>query len=278
VVAPLVLATLLYATGAVRVRRRSRHGAALPTRAVACYAAGILALVVALISPLDTLGAHLFSAHMLQHVLLMLVAAPLLVLGRPLMVMMWALSPGARLTAASLVTGARFRRTWELVANPYVVWVIHAAAVWIWHAPVLYEATLRSEVVHALQHISFFGTALLFWWSALELGRRRARAGAGVLYIFTTALHGSILGALLTFSTVVWYPVYASSAPAWGLTILEDQQMGGLVMWIPAGAIYLVAALASLATLLQGERGAPALKVAPAAGAGVGAGRAADQG
>lgn len=250
IVVPLTLASLGYAIGARRVRRRSRHARALSSVAVASYVAGMAVLIVALVSPLDTLGAHLFSAHMLQHVLLMLVAAPLLVLGRPAVAMAWSLPPHLRRRVARVITRPPVRRAWSAISNPYVVWLVHAAAVWMWHAPPLYEATLYSAWIHALQHISFFGTALLFWWAVLDFGRRRSRAGAGVLYIFTTAVHGSILGALLTFSTAIWYPSYGVTATAWGIAPLDDQQLGGLVMWIPSGMIYLLAALASLATLL----------------------------
>lgn len=253
VVVPIVVATFLYVVGARRLRRRSRHHTALGARAIFCYAAGTLFLIVALVSPLAALGARLMSAHMLQHVLLMLVAAPLLVLGRPLVAMAWAFPRGVRLRLGFTLTRPAVRRSWRVLSNPYYIWVMHAAAVWLWHAPPLYEATLHSSLVHALQHVSFFGTALLFWWAALEFGRRRSRAGAGVLYLFTTAVHGSVLGALLTFSTAIWYPAYAIGAPEWGLTALEDQQLGGLLMWVPAGLIYLVAALAMLATLFHSD-------------------------
>ncbi len=111
--------------------------------------------------------------------------------------------------------------------------------------------------MHIAQHLSFFGTALLFWWAALEFSRhRRMNYGFGALYIFTTAVHSSLLGALLTFSLVIWYPVYAARTAAWGLSALEDQQLGGLVMWVPPGVIYLAATLALLAVGLGlGEPG-----------------------
>ncbi len=256
VVVPILLATFLYIVGATRLRRRSRRRAALRTRAVVCYAAGTLALIAALVSPIAALGTRLLSAHMLQHVLLMLVAAPLLVLGRPLVAMPWALPRGARRGLGHELARPAVRRSWRVFSNPYLVWVMHAAAIWLWHAPPLYQATLQSSLVHALQHMSFFGTALLFWWSAFEFGQHRSRAGTGVLYLFTTAVHGSVLGALLTFSTTIWYPVYALRAPVWGLTALEDQQLGGLLMWVPAGLIYLIAALATLATLFHAEESA----------------------
>jgi cytochrome c2 len=121
---------------------------------------------------------------------------------------------------------------------------LHAAALWIWHIPRLFQATLTSELAHASQHLSFFGTALCFWWALLTRQQGPQGQGVAVLAVFTTALHSSLLGALLTLAPTPWYPAYAHTTAAWGLTPLEDQQLGGLVMWIPAGAVYLLAALA----------------------------------
>jgi cytochrome c oxidase assembly factor CtaG len=130
-----------------------------------------------------------------------------------------------------------------------VAWGLHAAALWAWHAPALFEAAVVHESVHILQHASFFVTALLFWWSLLS-GRDGQRVGLAVLCLFTTALHGGALGALLAMAGQAWYSVYEATAPLWGLTALEDQQLGGLIMWVPAGLVYLGAALALLASWL----------------------------
>jgi putative membrane protein len=134
---------------------------------------------------------------------------------------------------------------------PLVAWLIHAVVLWTWHLPVLFQATLNNEFVHALQHTTFVLSALLFWWAILH-GRDRAIGfGAAVIYMFTTALHSGLLGALLTFSRTVWYPVYNGSTESWGLTPLEDQELGGLIMWIPAGVVYIIAGLALFAGWLR---------------------------
>lgn len=259
----IALAAWLYARGVRRVWGRAGAGRGVRRWQAACFAAGAGALIVALVSPLDALGGALFSAHMLQHVILMLVAAPLLVLGAPVVAFLWALPPAWRRRVGGWARRPDVRGAWFVVGHPVSAWLLHAAAVWTWHAPGLYQATLHSRGLHALQHLSFFGTALLFWWAAVELGRhRRRRAGFGVLYIFTTAVHSSLLGALLTFSLVLWYPAYAASAPSWGLAPLEDQQLGGLVMWIPGGVVYVAAALALLAVLLLGGN-ASTVRAAP---------------
>jgi cytochrome c oxidase assembly factor CtaG len=122
---------------------------------------------------------------------------------------------------------------------------------WVWHIPFLFQATLDNDFVHSLQHSSFLFSALLFWW-ALMHGRARMRGyGIAVLYVFTTAMHTGALGALITFAGSILYPDYARTTPAWHLTPLEDQQLGGLIMWIPAGLVYFVAGLALFAAWLR---------------------------
>jgi putative membrane protein len=113
----------------------------------------------------------------------------------------------------------------------------------VWHIPVLFEATLTSDLVHSAQHLTFLGSALLFWWALIRGHGAGNQYGAAVFYVFTTALHTSILGAWLTFAPSVWYPVYSQTTQPWRLTPLEDQQLGGLIMWVPACLTYLVAGL-----------------------------------
>jgi len=131
-----------------------------------------------------------------------------------------------------------------------VAWWIHALAIWLWHAPVLFQATVTNDLVHTAQHLSFFLSALLFWWALFYAHGRRAY-GSGVLYIFTTAIHTGILGALLTFAPRLWYPVYSKTAEPWGLSPLQDQQIGGLIMWVPASLVYLAAGLALFAAWMK---------------------------
>ena len=242
---PIALAALLYARGARPARGVSR-------RKAACFWSGLGILTLALISPLHSLGEVLFSAHMAQHEVLMLVAAPLLVLSRPLVPMLWGLPIAWRRTAGQWSKAGPVQFAWQRITRPFNAWWIHAAALWVWHAPALFQATLRSEWIHTAQHLSFFLSALLFWWS-LFYARGHAAYGLAVLYIFTTAIHTGILGALLTFAPVEFYPAYAQTAPHWGLSALEDQQIGGLIMWVPAGIVYLAAGLILFAAWLRGS-------------------------
>jgi putative membrane protein len=247
----LALSAWLYLRGVRALWRSAGPGHGIRRWEAAAFAGGWITLLLALVSPLHRLGGVLFSAHMAQHELLMAAAAPLLVLGRPMVPFVWALPMSWRRTVGDWAAVAPVRGTWQLLTLPLVAWILHGVAIWLWHAPALFEATLRSDLVHTLQHMSFLGTGLLFWWALL-----RGRGGgigrpAAVLYLFTTSVHTTVLGALLTFSSRAWYPLYAPATAAWGLTPLEDQQLAGLVMWVPANLSYLIAALAIASAWLK---------------------------
>ena len=255
IVAPLVVGGFLYGRG-LRLLWDEHIGRGVRVWEALCFGAGWLVTAIALLSPVHELSEQLFSIHMVQHELLMVVAAPLLVLGRPLVPMLWAFPSRARRTIGRATQRPAWRVCWRCITRPTVAFVIHGSAIWIWHAPALYQATLTSDFVHALQHASFFGTALLFWWTIVQGhapgGRSRAMSfGTAVLLLFGTALHSGALGALLTFSRTLWYPAYGTSAASWGLTPLEDQQLAGLIMWIPASFAYLIGALLLFAGWLQ---------------------------
>ena len=244
VVVSLVISAVLFIVGLRRCK-------SLRTWEAICFAGGWLALFVALVSPLHAWGRVLFSAHMSQHEVLMLVAAPLLVLGRPLVVFLWALPLNWSRRAGSLAKISFINRLWQIATIPLVAWVVHAVALWTWHIPILFEAVQRSEVIHTAQHLSFLISALLFWWALIHGPRGAMGYGAAVLYLFTTSIHSGALGALLTSTGSVWYPSYVGLTASWGLTPLEDQQLGGLIMWIPAGLVYVIAGLALFAGWLR---------------------------
>jgi cytochrome c oxidase assembly factor CtaG len=246
VVAGLALSGALYAAG-VRKLWRESAGRGVRRWEACCYAGGWLALFVALVSPLHPWGRVLFSAHMTQHEVLMLVAAPLVVLGRPVVAFLWALPLGWARAAGGWAKAAWWQKFWRGLTNPFVAWAIHAAALWVWHVPALFQATLRSEWVHTAQHLSFLVSALLFWWALIHGRQGWMGYGAATLYVFTTSVHSGLLGVLITLAGTVWYPAYNGLTSSWGLTPLEDQQLGGLIMWIPAGVVYIAAGLALFA-------------------------------
>lgn len=215
------------------------------------FASGWLLLVVALVSPLDPLGGVLFAAHMTQHEVLMVAAAPLLALGRPTLVWWWSLPRPFARRLSEIVAPTLRSGLLRALQHPFAAWLAHALAIWVWHIPRLYESTLDGWLVHVFQHVCFLGTAVWFWQAVFRSPRRRAHLGVAVAYLFTTAMHTGALGALITFAGKPWYPRYTETAAAWGLTGMEDQQLGGVIMWVPSGLSYVIAALAIFAAWLR---------------------------
>ena len=249
VVVMLAAGVVLYLRGAALMMNTSRRSAAFRRQRI-FFIAGWVMLVVALVSPLHAMGSVLFSAHMVQHELMMTVAAPLLVLGFPFVPILSSLPRKARKAIGRALSHPSVRNSWKFISNPFSATLLHGAAIWIWHAPGLYNASVRSELVHSLQHYSFIVTALVFWWSLLGARRFREQPGLAVMCLFVTAVHTSLLGALLATSELPLYTAYASTT-LWGLTPLQDQQLGGIIMWVPGGIPYVVAALLLLLQRLR---------------------------
>lgn len=221
----------------------------------AAFLSGWVVLAIALVSPVHTLGEVLFSGHMAQHQLMMGLAAPLLVLGRPLVPWLWAMPIESRRLLGRWTKRPAVHSVWRTMSHPLIALLLQAVVIVVWHLPTLYLATLTSEIVHALQHGSFLGSALLFWYAMLHGWRGRTGYGTALVCLFATALLSGALGALLTFAPRPWYDGYAATGGAWGLTALEDQQLAGLIMWIPGGISYLVGGLLLLRVwLAESER------------------------
>lgn len=233
--------------------RPGRRGG--PRLAAGCYAAGVAVLAVALLSPVDAWSDFRLWVHMTQHELIMTVAAPLMVLGRPLYVYLWALPLGARRRTRALVAAPNFKIAWSFASAPLFVLTLHAVVRWVWHIPALFQAAMESDALHAFQHLSFFSTAALFWW-AISHGRYgRAGYGLGLLFVFVTAFHTSLLAALLTVAPAGFYPIYALQGLESAPELLADQELGGLIMWVPSAVLLLVSGLALfVAWLGEGER------------------------
>jgi putative membrane protein len=251
----LALSAAAYVVGLRRLWQRAGFGRGVARLQACAFAGGWLSLVVALVSPLDGLGGRLFSAHMVQHELLMVVAAPLLVIGRPLATWTWALSPRHRRLAGRLFQSRGWQGVWGTLTDPLVAWALHALALWAWHIPAAFNAALAHEALHVTQHVTFLGTALFFWWAVLGRDPRgRYGPGHSAAYLFTTMLHTGALGALLSLAPTPWYSAYVPYTAALGFDPVEDQQLGGLVMWVPAGLAYVIAALAVFGRMLSRAR------------------------
>ena len=236
----LALTAMVYLTGLSRIWARAGIGRGISRSQAASFASGWLTLVVAASATFERFSAHSFSLHMLEHEMLMLVAAPLLAAGRPLAVFAWAFPRNIRAQLRLSPTG-HLRAAWSWLTAPAVATFVQLGALWAWHAPGWFDAALRSPGLHALQHTTFLVTALCFWWAVRE--GLAGRAAASCASLFVTMIGSGALGALLTFSSALWYPAYAGVTSPLGLTPLEEQQVGGLLMWIPGGMLYMAFAL-----------------------------------
>ena len=216
---------------------------------------GDLLLLLTLCGPLDVLGDdYLFSAHMLEHLILELMVAPLLLLGMP-----------HRLIerAMSIQWVAKIE---SILGKPALAWILCIGVLWGWHLPVLYNAALADERIHIFQHLTFLVTATIFWWPVLAPpGFRRLRTLPAISYLYLAAIANSVLGALLTFAPLGYYPHYLNPEDelgilslirdGWGLTSSGDQQLGGLFMWVIGGAIFLWALLMVYTRWYRGNEG-----------------------
>lgn len=254
VLSNLAVMAVLYACGLRKLWRRTGVGRGVQSWRALAFASALLTILIALLSPVDALSKDLSWVHMLQHLLLMAIAAPLLVLGYPELVLLWVLPRRARRTLGRwpqrrTLVGALWRGSW----NPLLIWAVHALALWVWHVPVLYEWALYDPPVHDVEHLTFFLAAVLFWRVAIDpRSHLRANPGLGVLYLFTTSLHASALGALMALSPRPWYPTYVGRTEVWNLTPMEDQQLAGLIMWMPGCTVYALVAAVLLGWWLQG--------------------------
>ncbi len=226
----LVTGAYFYALGPLR--RRYGWADAVDRRKVALFVAGMVVFALALVSPLDELSdEYLFSAHMVQHMLIAVIVPPLWLLGTP----GWMVAPLFRRPAVAHV--ARW------LAMPVVAFALFNADLWIWHLPALYDATLVNEGLHVFEHLTFVGTAVIFWLPILSPVRAipRISLGFGVLYLFMACQPMVVLGALLTFAAYPLYQPYVEAPRIWGISALTDQQLGGLIMWLPTNIPYLAA-------------------------------------
>jgi putative membrane protein len=224
-----------YALGPLRRRwasaRRPYEAERVNPWQVTAFVAGTAVFALALISPLDALSdRYLFSAHMVQHMLIAVVVPPLWLLGTP----GWMLAP--------LFQRRTVVRVARLLTYPAVAFALFNGDLWLWHWPALYDATLSNDAVHTFEHLTFVGTAVLFWWVVLSPLRQVPPVGKGtaVLYLFAACQPMVALGALLTFASTPFYAPYVTAPRIWGSTPLGDQQLGGLIMWLPTNIPYLI--------------------------------------
>lgn len=241
----LALAGAWYALGYWRLWSASHAGRGTLLRHGVMFASGWLTIAASLLSPLHELGGRSFTAHMIEHELLMLLAAPLMALSQPIGMLMWAFPRTIRHALANAGRNRWYDAVWTRLSSPLNASLLQAAMLWMWHAPAFFNRALQGEGWHALQHLSLVFSALLFWWSLNRASALERKHGATAAFLFFTSIHSGLLGALMTFAESPWYWRYAAMGMSGtaGLSALEDQQLAGLIMWIPGGAIHAVVAL-----------------------------------
>jgi cytochrome c oxidase assembly factor CtaG len=231
------------------LRRLAPLGASLRTHA-ALFGLGYLTLVVALVSPLHALGEQVFSLHMLQHLLLLLVAPPLLLLSNSMPVLLWGMPAQERAGLGALIgRPGPLRNGLRWLTHPLVAWWLFVLSQWLWHQPSAYQLAVENRWIHYAEHVSFFGTAVLFWWPVIGAPPLASPLSypARMLYTFFAWLPNTVLGAGLTLARGVLYPVYGSDAYA-------DQQLAGLLMWVPGDVLFAVVLLLLLVAFLHHEQ------------------------
>lgn len=254
VMALLFATAFFYVRGWLRSRRLSVGER--DVRRLACFLAGLMALFLAIESPLDAFDALFLSAHMAQHLLLMMVAPPLLLLGDPTIPLLRGLP--RRFVKEGLgpfLSWPALNRSLRWITSPPVAWLAFAVSTIAWHLPALYELALRSPFWHAAQHACFFWTGILFWWPVVESGHRRMRwpRWAMIPYLLLGDILNTALSAFLVFSDRILYPSYEAVRVS-GLSAREDQAAAGAIMWVPGSMVYLVPAIVIAVRLFSGAR------------------------
>ncbi len=253
----LAAAGIIYTLGWWRLRSRTAHNRATTRgrsrwRAGAMwrpvlYTFGLLLLALALLSPIDVLAAQLFTMHMIQHLLLVMIIPPLLLLANPLPYWLWGMPKGVRLSAGRLFSrNSRFRYYLQKATGPGVIWLAFVIVYWGWHDPNAYQLALRSALAHDLEHISFFLVSMLFWWHVVGAGPKIHRPLSPVArsgYALSAIPPNMLAGIAIVFATGPIYAYYEAMPRLWGISVMEDQRIAGVIMWVPGSMMFVIAAL-----------------------------------
>ena len=244
VIAGLVVFVAGYLLSIGPLRLRFTGSVEVEAGRVASFLAGVVVLSIALLSPLHELGdSYLFSAHMVQHLMLTLAVPPLLLMGTP----PWLLRPLVR-TPRGLAAG-------RFITRPLIAFALFNMVFVLWHFPAMYDLSLRGREIHILEHLIFLVAAVIMWWPILGAMRELPRASYPVqmLYLFLLPTVSAVMGAIITFSDSVLYEWYAEAPRLWSISALEDQQLGGVIMWVPGGLVYLFALMVVFLTWASRE-------------------------
>ncbi len=256
IILSLGLAAAIHLAGRWRLKRQGSARLINPWRSVA-YLSGLAVLWIALMSPIDVLSGQYFFMHMIQHLLLVMIAPPLLLVGNPMPIMLWGLPGGLRREIGRwLRPDSGFRRIVQALTKPGLVWLYFVAFLVGWHDPRAYNLTLEHELVHDLEHLTFFGTAMLFWWHVIGAApriHRRLSRGVRIGYTLSVVPPNALTGISIAFASEPIYTYYTTVPRLGAMTVLEDQMLGGVIMWIQGSMMYIIAALILLAQIVRDE-------------------------
>ncbi len=269
VVLVLLLAATLFSLGWWRLRQVPSRRFARVWR-LAAYLGGLGLLGLALLSPIDTLGSYLLSMHMVQHLLLIMLAPAFLLIANPLPFALWGMPTALRHWVGGLLSrGTWPRRALTVLTSPGVVWMALVVILVGWHDPRVYDAALRSELMHNLEHLTFFGVAMLFWWHVTGAGPRihgASSVGVRIALLLATIPITMGIGIVIALSTQPIYLSYMTVPRVLGLSVMKDQQLAGAIMWIPGSMMLIFAALILLARLMSAEESKPPILLNPVIG------------
>jgi len=239
----LVIVLVLYLRGWWFARRTREHE--LPVWRASCFVGGVVALWIAVASPIDALDDYLLTAHMIQHFILMSIAPPLIALGAPVVPMLRGLPRVVVVVLRPMFCARWLRRIGRVVMHPVVAWVAMNVAYVGWHLPAMFELTFKSERIHDFEHLCFFATSLLFWWVVVEPwpAREQWPRWTVILYLLSADVVNTALSATLAFAGKVLYSSYAEAPRVCFLSPLKDQIAAGSEMWVLNSVVMLAPAV-----------------------------------
>ncbi|MFO7633227.1 MAG: cytochrome c oxidase assembly protein [Caldilinea sp.] len=258
VLIPLLLFGSIYAIGWTRLRRQSRSQKVASKWRLAMYYLGLGSLALALMSPVDWLGTQLLTMHMIQHKILVMFSAPLIWLGNPYPIGLWGIPrPARRAVTAALAGDTWIRRGLSTISRPAIAWLVFTFIYLAWHDGALYDLALRIEWVHNLEHLTFFLGAMLFWWPVVNGAPRLHKSlpyWGRILYVLAFVPPNAIAGFAIANAPEVIYAHYNTVPRLYGMSALEDQMIGGAIMWVWSSEMMIDVALIMLGVMAYQEK------------------------
>jgi putative membrane protein len=250
---PQILLAVIYLSGWIRLRQK--HAKIANNWRLFSYISGHVFFSIALYSGIDFYQTFLFFIHMIQHLLLVMIVPPLIFLAAPMPISFWGLPRIARIEIGKIFgRKSTFRKILTELSSPALIWLVFTISLWLWHDPGAYDAAIQDQFVHDLEHISFFVAGLLLWWHITGAAPRihKSRSyGMRLVIVGLTYFQNIILGMGLSLWGELVYTHYARVPRFWNLDPVDDQTIGGLIMWLPGGMMYLIAIIFLVAKMIE---------------------------